>query len=272
MTDAPNLDHGYENRLGTLNDDDIRAMAQNGLLITADFSEGCIEQACYELRASGTYYRSPNPEPIKVESGESIIIGPKDLVVIIVMETVSLPANMLGRILTKGQLFSLGLSSVNTYADPGFEGQLGIVFFNTSARYIRIEPGLPIAKMEFSKLERAVSKPYKGQHGYKTQLWPIKTEYYLKDEEVRALRKRKKLESWPASLERAFGAEFAALANKLTRTYRLLFLGMVIYMLATGALIVLNLSSVFSNQVLNLAIGVVGSLIASLLLLVATPR
>lgn len=90
----------------------------------------------------------------------------------------ALPSNVLARILAKGQLVSLGILPVNTYADPGFEGRLGITLFNATRRYIAIKPGQPIAKIEFTVLNRDVERPYAGQHGYETEIWPIPTQFY----------------------------------------------------------------------------------------------
>lgn len=262
----------YDNRVGTLSDDDIRAMIDDKRLIVDDVTQESIKQACYELRASDTYYLPPDHEPHRVADGESIIVRPKDLIVIITRESLELPNDMLGRVLTKGQLFSLGLSSVNTYADPGFDGRLGIVFFNTSTKYIKIPPGVPIAKIEFSKLERPVGKPYKGAHGYKTKLWPIMTEYYLKPHEVAELRRQKKIETSMESLERAYGTDFGLIATKLVKWYRILFLSMIAYMVCTIALITLNVTGVFSSQLLNLLVGVASSVIASGIMIFATSR
>jgi NTP pyrophosphatase (non-canonical NTP hydrolase) len=71
-------------------------------------------------------------------------------------------------------LFSIGLSAVATYADPGFEGRLGIVTQNISDKYIVLQALERIAKVDFTMLETPAKRPYRGQHGYDTQIWPIK--------------------------------------------------------------------------------------------------
>ncbi len=55
----------------------------------------------------------------------------------------------------KGSLFSIGLSHVATYADPGFKGNLGIVTQNLSDKYIVPPPGEQIAKIDFTQLSGA---------------------------------------------------------------------------------------------------------------------
>ena len=137
------------------------------------------------MRSSNIYYDlSDNNKKYELQADEYILIKPKQLVVIITYESLSLPKDILGRILTKGSLFSLGLIPVNTYADPGFYGRLGIVFNNLSNNYIKINIHESIAKIEFSKLQEEVEGDYKGQHGYETQIWPIKTDNILTDEEI----------------------------------------------------------------------------------------
>jgi dCTP deaminase len=98
-------------------------------------------------------------------------------------------STLLGRILTKGRLFSVGILPVNTYADPGFTGRLGITLYNASQRYLKISPGEPIAKIEFSVLPKPVSREYRGQHGYETEIWPISTQFFA-DTEAPEVKKR----------------------------------------------------------------------------------
>jgi dCTP deaminase len=52
-----------------------------------------------------------------------------------------------------------------------------VVTQNISDKYIELPVGESIAKIDFARLPKDVDHPYKGQHGYKTQIWPIK--YHL---------------------------------------------------------------------------------------------
>jgi dCTP deaminase len=161
---------------GTMVDADIIRLASIGELITQAFEPRLAKQACYELRASNIFYdvaSDSEEKRIEVHADQGYLLKPNCYVVCIVMEHLRLPAHVLGRILTKGRLFSIGILPVNTYADPGFTGQLGITLFNASKRYILLKPGEPIAKIEFAVLARAVEHVYTGQHGYETEIWPI---------------------------------------------------------------------------------------------------
>ena len=78
------------------------------------------------------------------------------------------------------------LLPVNTYADPGFQGNLGIILHNNSINYLKIKEDELIAKIEFSALQHPVQKRYNGQHGYKTKIWPIPVEYSLTNDEIKS--------------------------------------------------------------------------------------
>ncbi|MCB5288035.1 MAG: hypothetical protein LHW64_09550 [Candidatus Cloacimonetes bacterium] len=158
----------------TLSDTEIKdKMTNNGLIIGGDFSH--IGPACYELRMGPIYYDLTEGEhPIDVSEIGNILIKPGHRVVLITLESLKIPTNIIARVISKGSLFSIGLSPVSTIADPGFEGNLGIVTQNLSDKYIEIPIGEHIAKVDFSLLSSASENPYRGQHGFQTQIWPIK--------------------------------------------------------------------------------------------------
>ncbi|MDA8452295.1 hypothetical protein M5C97_21970 [Acidovorax sp. NCPPB 3859] len=170
----------------TLTDSEIRKLMDAGQLIY-NGNLARIGPASYELRASGIYYDlTVSDRPIDAAAtGGVILIKPGHRVVLITMESLVVPSNVLARIASKGSLFSVGLSPVSTYADPGFEGQLGLVTQNSSDKYLVLPIGEPVAKVDFSTLTAAVSKPYRGQHGYGTQVWPIRYDLQKTYDEVK---------------------------------------------------------------------------------------
>ena len=178
-----------EMHTGTLSDTQILELCKDKTLIEKEFVEENINQCCYELRAGNIYYDLSKlgvHNRCEIENEGYILIKPKQNIVIITKEYLNIPHDMLGRILTKGKLFSVGLLPVNTYADPGFTGNIGIVLHNSSNNYLKIKPGAPIGKIEFSKLSKPVSKPYRGQHGFESGMWPVPTDMILTEEEVQS--------------------------------------------------------------------------------------
>lgn len=146
---------------------------------------GRIGAASYELRAGKTYFDlTENNSRVDLLPRESIIIKPWHRVVILTHESLDIPNNILARVVSKGSLFSVGLSAVCTQADPGFKGQLGIVTQNFSDKYIKIDPGQAIAKIDFSVLSSESTKPYTGQHGFQSNIWPIDTTLQKQHSEV----------------------------------------------------------------------------------------
>jgi dCTP deaminase len=170
--------------MSTLSDNDIRQeMAAGTLIKNGDPSQ--LIGASYELRLGNIYYDlTEGDEPITVAPGSTILIKPGHRVVLITHEELAIPNDILARVVNKGSLFSIGLSPVATYADPGFHGNLGIVTQNVSDKYIVLHQLEPIAKVDFTRLTGPVLRPYSGQHGFKTKIWPIKHELQKKYADV----------------------------------------------------------------------------------------
>lgn len=158
----------------TLSDFEIEnRMGKGGLVKNGLTSQ--IGPACYELRMGNVYYDlTEGDKRIDVPAGGTILIKPGHRVVLITLEELAVPPNVIARVTSKGSLFSIGLSPVSTYADPGFSGNLGVVTQNLSDKFIELPIGEPIAKIDFSMLSDSAKKPYRGQHGYQTQIWPIR--------------------------------------------------------------------------------------------------
>lgn len=171
--------------MSTLSDNEIRTRIQNGDLVT-DGDVGQIGPACYELRMSSVYYDlTEDGKRIDAVQLGSVLIKPGHRVVLITWEKLSIPKNIIARVSSKGSLFSIGLSPVCTYADPGFSGNIGLVTQNLSDKYIEIPIGESLAKIDFSFLTSASSSPYQGQHGFHTKIWPIKSHFQKSYEDVK---------------------------------------------------------------------------------------
>jgi dCTP deaminase len=224
----------------TFTDEEILNCIHENRLITDGFDVDRVKQACYELRASHIYYDLNDAHTRKeVEGDGTILLRPKQMVVFITMETLDLPSHVLGRVLSKGQLFSLGLVPVNTYADPGFQGKLGIVMINASNEYIAIPPETPIAKIEFVNLGRAVDRPYSGQHGYETEIWPIQTKFKLTAEQIKM---DPRIGDPLTELRRSYGPDFGRVIDKVFGYGRTLMIVASVYFFVMLGVIALNFS------------------------------
>lgn len=247
---------------GTLTDFEIEAAAADGRLITEGFDKARVKQASYELRAGKIYYDlATDDKRIVVPDGDYIVLKPRQTIVIISLEKFNIPSDMLARILTKGKLFSIGLLPVNTYADPGFKGRLGIVLFNASTNFLKIYPGDPIAKVEFSRLGKSVAQPYDGQHGYETSIWPIPREMILSQEEIKS---NGRILSGDEEIRRSYGADIARIVTRVSRYERWLISVAVLYFLANFLLIALIFQKDFLISVsTGVAVGIVANVITA---------
>lgn len=254
---------------GTLSDSEIKALCEQNNLIDENYSPANVKQACYELRASNIYYDlADNKQKYTLLDGQYILLKPKQLVVIITMEGLNLPSDILGRILTKGKLFSVGLLPVNTYADPGFKGKLGIVFCNLSNSFLKLYPGQQITKIEFTRLPRAVNEPYRGQHGYQTEIWPIPEDMLLTREE---LQKDNRIRSSSEEIALSYGEGIGRVIDRVFRFERHLILAVIAYLLMSTLLIVfIGKSESWLPPLVSIILGVVSNIATAVLIHFAT--
>jgi dCTP deaminase len=254
---------------GTLPDSEIRALCERNILIIENYSPANVKQACYELRASNIYYDlANNKQKYTLTDGQYILLKPKQLVVIITMESLNLPADILGRILTKGKLFSIGLLPVNTYADPGFKGKLGIVFCNLSNNFLKVYPTQQIAKIEFTRLPHPVDEPYQGQHGYQTEIWPIPEDMLLTEEE---LRMDNRIKSTSEEMILSYGEGIGSVIDRVFRFERRLIFAVIAYLFMSTLLIALiGKSATWLTPLITISLGVVSNIATAVLIHYAT--
>jgi len=239
----------------TLSDADLlKEIGKNRLIKDADAL--LCTGASYELRLSDVYYDlTESDHPIQVASNEAILIKPGHHVVLITKENLEVPPDLVGRVVCKGSLFSIGLSHVATYADPGFNGNLGIVTHNISDKYIMLPQGEPIAKIDFTQLSSPAKNLYQGQHGFRTQIWPIKHHLQKTYEQVKGDRR---MGTEREEAYRLLPRATAQLLKKLDRRHRILDVGIL-------AIVVLNALAIFlvNQQVISQLQSLVGNLVAS---------
>lgn len=239
----------------TLSDVDIKAEMVAGRLIK-NGNQNQIAGACYELRLGSVYYDlTENDHPIQLQPGEMVLIKPGHRVVLITEEELLVPDNVLVRVVSKGSLFSVGLSPVATYADPGFKGNMGIVTQNVSDKYIVLPTLEPIAKADFTTLTTSAHHQYQGQHGFRTQIWPIKHQLQ-KDHASVAGDRRVKSEKDEAYL--LLPGATRRILQSLESRQRLTDIALVVA-------VVINALTLFliTNDLINNVLGIVGNLVAS---------
>jgi dCTP deaminase len=243
-------------KIGNLTDGEIGAEMEAGRLIR-NGKKTQLGPACYELRMGRAYYDlTEGARRFDVDDeGRRVLIKPGHRVVLITQEELIIPPNMIARIISKGSLFSIGLSPVCTYADPGFPGNVGLVTQNISDKYIELPVGVAIAKVDFAWLSKPVDHPYQGQHGYQTEIWPIK---YQLQKTYAEVRNDPRVESERAEAFKLLPQATADLLRGMEKRQRLIDVAIIVFVLVNAALL-----CVISTKLLDTTIGIVGNLIAS---------
>lgn len=163
-----------------MTDTQIRAEADAGHLVSANYSPDSVDGCSYEFRAGDTAYRYDyDHKSTRQETAQIHIIYPFETVTLITLEKVRLTQSHFLLLFSKGSLFSLGLVPVCTGADPGFTGPLGVTLTNLSPRPVQIAAGTRIIKGVFFKLRVPAEKSYTGQHGDATMHWPYPDQYHM---------------------------------------------------------------------------------------------
>jgi deoxycytidine triphosphate deaminase len=95
-----------------------------------------------------------------LNSGDYLELNPGDTAKLFSLEHLVLPSDILAFTVARGLLFFESLVPENTYADPGFTGQLYVTVTNLSHRIIRLYYADPIARIFFFKLSATVAEPF----------------------------------------------------------------------------------------------------------------
>lgn len=269
-------------RSGLLNDNQIRAAINAGFLFaedSCDFTK--IKYATYELRVSKNYeiviYTDGELATIKREVDDSgkIIIEPGQTIKVIAKEYFVVPSDIYAKINTVGQIFSAGLAAENTYADPGFSGELYITLSNISSRNLSIKPDDPLARVEFHKLESPVVVSHQGQSGMRKNFVSVESEgnirELLNEKTVEELMKEMVAKSVDEALQQRHIRSEVLIEKahneiEQLKTLRWLFTAMI-FLASLAFFIWLDFSKYFpNNQILTIISTVTATLISTAIL------
>lgn len=108
-------------------------------------------------------------ENIDVADGAPFVIQPREFVLAITQEEVTLPAHIMGRLDGRSSLGRLGLVVHSTAGrfDPGWKGKCVMEFGNMGIMPIILYPGMRIAAMTFETLSSESEIPYLNQKDHK---------------------------------------------------------------------------------------------------------
>ncbi|EXI61798.1 dCTP deaminase [Mannheimia granulomatis] len=112
-------------------------------------------------------------DEIIIEDGEAFFLHPGELALATTLESVKLPANIVGWLDGRSSLARLGLM-VHVTAhriDPGWEGKIVLEFFNAGKLPLALRPNMAIGALSFEILSGDAAKPYNARKDakYKNQ-------------------------------------------------------------------------------------------------------
>lgn len=181
-----------------LSDRDIKKALENGRIVVdpaIDYNTQ-LGSCSLDLRL-GTIFRvfehSKNPyiDPTKkdysneitreviVQNNEKFIVQPGEFVLAVTLETVKIPADLMGRLEGRSSLGRLGLvvHSTASIFDPGWDGKPVLELGNLGRMAISLTPGMRICAMTFEELSSPADIPYtkKKDAKYTFQQGPLES-------------------------------------------------------------------------------------------------
>ncbi|AIN47314.1 dCTP deaminase [Candidatus Palibaumannia cicadellinicola] len=108
-------------------------------------------------------------DEIKLTKNEAFFLHPGELALAVTMESIALPANLVGWLDGRSSLARLGLM-VHVTAhriDPGWKGQIVLECYNSGKLPLVLRPGMQIAALSFELLSGSAVRPYNRRYSAK---------------------------------------------------------------------------------------------------------
>lgn len=112
-------------------------------------------------------------DEIVLPEGEAFYLHPGELALVVTLESVTLPDNVVGWLDGRSSLARLGLM-VHVTAhriDPGWHGHIVLEFFNSGKLPLALRPGMVIGALSFEPMSGSADRPYNRRQDakYKNQ-------------------------------------------------------------------------------------------------------
>lgn len=156
--------------MSILSHDTLKALLASGWLVTNPIP-GSIQPASIDLTLAEDFlFHEDDEGPIEfgnscpmreVKAGWFLVLPPLTFVLASTREYLRFPPWISGQISGKSSNGRRGLFIENAgFFDPGFEGTATLELFNATNRPMHLRPGMKIAQMVFSALDRPASVAY----------------------------------------------------------------------------------------------------------------
>ncbi|ASJ06691.1 dCTP deaminase [Thermococcus pacificus] len=131
-------------------------------ILIEPFNEKSLQPAGYDLRVGKEAYI--NGRLINVEKEGKVVIPPKTHALILTLERVKLPDDVMGDMKLRSSLAREGLLGSFAWVDPGWDGNLTLMLFNASEEPVELNYGERFVQIAFIRLEGPAKNPYRGNY------------------------------------------------------------------------------------------------------------
>ncbi|ASI99809.1 dCTP deaminase [Thermococcus celer] len=131
-------------------------------ILIEPFNEESLQPAGYDLRVGREAYI--NGELIDVETAGGISLPPKTYALVLTLERVKLPVDVMGDMKLRSSLAREGLIGSFAWVDPGWDGNLTLAIYNASDKPIELAYRERFVQMAFVRLEGPPRNPYQGTY------------------------------------------------------------------------------------------------------------
>ncbi len=141
-------------------------------ILIEPFSEKSLQPAGYDLRVGRE--AMVGGRFVDVEREGKVMIPPKTHALILTLERVKLPDDVMGDMKLRSSLAREGLLGSFAWVDPGWDGNLTLAVFNGSDSEIELAYGERFVQIAFIRLEEPAQNPYRGSYQGSQHLTPSK--------------------------------------------------------------------------------------------------
>ncbi|MCD6525114.1 MAG: dCTP deaminase [Thermococcus sp.] len=131
-------------------------------ILIEPFSKESLQPAGYDLRVGKEAYL--DGKLVDVEKEGKITIPPKKHALILTLERVRLPDDVMGDMKIRSSLAREGILGSFAWVDPGWDGNLTLMLFNASDEPVTLEYGERFVQIAFIRLEGPAKNPYRGNY------------------------------------------------------------------------------------------------------------
>ena len=131
-------------------------------ILIEPFNEKSLQPAGYDLRVGREATVSGRLVDVKGEG--KVVIPPKEYALILTLERIKLPDDVMGDMKLRSSLAREGLLGSLAWVDPGWDGNLTLAVFNSSDNEIELAYGERFVQIAFIRLEEPARNPYRGSY------------------------------------------------------------------------------------------------------------